>query len=71
MRGQDDATGVTSPAGGVEGGVIFGQVGVSGVAEDGLYEVKVGNQATGGDEADFHGALVVYARHCGHDDGAQ
>ena len=71
MRGEDDATGVTSPAGGVEGGVIFGQVGVAAIAENGLYEVQVGNQATGSDETDFHGALVVYTRHCGHDDGAQ
>ena len=57
MRGQDDATAVAGPSGGGEGGIVARQQRIAGVAEDPLDEIEVGDQTTGGEEADLHPTL--------------
>jgi len=46
---------------GVEGGVVFGEGGVAGVAEDALDEIEIADEGGGGEEADFHGFFGVAA----------
>ena len=54
LGGEDDAAGVTGPMLGIEAGIVLGKVGVTTVAEDGFYEVEVGDEVPGGKEPDFH-----------------
>jgi len=62
VGGEDDATGVTGPVERVESGVVFGEGRVAGVAEDGLDEIEIAHEGSGGEEADFHGLFGVAAR---------
>ena len=71
MRGEDDAAGVAGPVLGIEGGVVFGEVGIAGVAEDALDEIEVGDEGARDEEPRFHRALGREAGHGGDDDGAE
>lgn len=53
VRGEDDATAVAGPSVGVEGGIIFRQVGVTGVAKNAFDEVQVANEVSGSKESYF------------------
>ncbi len=48
MRREDDAAGVAGPVLDIEAGVIFGQEGIAGVAEDGFDEIEIGDESTRG-----------------------
>ncbi len=61
MQGEDDAARGPGPAKGIEGGVVVGDVGIAGVAEDGLDEVEVRGEGAGGEEAELHGPLLAPA----------
>ena len=54
MRRQDDATGVPRPMGGVQTGVVLGQIRVSGVSKNAFHKVKVRHQVARGEETNFH-----------------
>ena len=70
VRREDDGAGGARPGLGVEGGVVLGQVGVAGIAEDALDEVEVADQTTGDDETGLHGPFAGESRDGGHDQGA-
>ena len=53
---------MSTPMLGIEGGVIFREQRVSGIAEDALDEVEVGYQRSGDEEADFHALARHHAR---------
>ena len=71
VGGEDDAAGVTGPAVDIEAGVVFGQIRVAGVAEDGFDEIEVGNEGAGCEEADLHAFLADEAGDGGHHERAQ
>ena len=55
MRRQNDASGVATPPSGVEAGVIFGQVGIPGIAKNGFHKIQIADQHTRCKKARFHG----------------
>ena len=71
MRGEDHAPGVTAPVLGIEGGIVFRQVRVAGVAEDRLHEVEIADHAAGDKKPDLHAFFRSEAGHFGADDRAQ
>ncbi len=70
MRRQDDAAGMPAPMDGIERRVVFGQVGISAVAENAFHEIEIADQAGGREEAGLHGPLGIVGR-CGAHQRAQ
>ena len=68
VRGEDDAAGVPRPVLDVQPGVVLGEGGVAGVAEDRLDEVEVAHQAAGREEAGLHRPGRAVAGDLGADD---
>ena len=71
VRRQHDAARRPGPVGRVQRGVVLGQVGVAGVAEDALDEIEVGDAAPRDEEADLQALLGRDARYLGADEGAE
>ena len=55
----------------VESGIVLRQIGITGVAEDGLDEIEIGRQAAGGQEAQFHALPRLPTGDLGNNRGPQ
>ena len=54
VRRQDYAAGVAGPVQAIEGGVVFGQIGIAAVAEDTFDEIEIADQASRHKEPSLH-----------------
>ena len=63
MRSEDDATGMPGPVHAVQCSIIFRNKWIARIAEDGLDEIEIANEAAGCEESDFHRFVFAIAGH--------